>query len=272
MAAGQDVGQRQVIGTPKTVKMGRVGAKASSLEMRHDWVNVVMLCMIFAMAAGSLSQGEDSLGHTAVVVCASVYLVFDIVWVAMQPAIVRTPRTIIAHHMITLVVICGTVENARHRVNASRALLVEINTVLLTMRRRLGRPVWCEVVFYVSWVVLRLLWFPMLGVAMLASTFGFGERLRAVAPACLWVDVRSPPPIKAYASLCFAAVVSLQFYWTASLLGSLCRRGVAGAEMLLDGPRGPAPAARRAEKRRRLLLPLAVLLLTLGLLVGLSRQ
>lgn len=263
--------------------MPKAPPAAASPELRHDWVNVVTLCLIFAMASASLWSGEDSLGHTMVVVFTSTYLVCDIVWVTLQPAIVRTPGSIVAHHVVTLVVIYGTVENVTHRVNASRALLVEINTVLLTLRRRLGRPVWCEAAFYATWGLLRLVWFPILSVAMLASTFGFADQLRASMPACLLVDVRSPPPIKAYASISFAAVVVLQYYWTFTLLRSLVCGKAGAAEALLGRAARHSDAAglpARSDGRRGVLLPLllallggsALALLAGSALVGLLRQ
>ena len=42
------------------------------------------------------------------------------------------------------------------------ALLVELNTLFLTLRRLLEYPLIVEVPFWTSWVFLRLVWFPCL--------------------------------------------------------------------------------------------------------------
>ncbi|CAE7208323.1 NMA1 [Symbiodinium microadriaticum] len=192
----------------------------------HDWVNVAALTAIFALSAAALESGEESSLHTIVIAVTAAYLVSDALWIALQPDMVKTPVSVILHHLVTLIVIVEPMFYESHRVNASRALLVEINTVLLTLRRLLGRPAWCELGFYLTWAVIRLIWFPALGTALLASTFGWTSPLAALPPplTALVVEVR-PPAIRSYASLSFAAVVLLQFYWTCAMGRGMCKSG-----------------------------------------------
>mmetsp|Transcript_60616 Transcript_60616/g.113221 ORF Transcript_60616/g.113221 Transcript_60616/m.113221 type:complete len:270 (-) Transcript_60616:388-1197(-) len=202
----------------------------------HDWSNVCALTAIFALSLTGLMLGEESRLHTVVVAVTAAYLVSDVLWIALQPGLVKTPVSVILHHVVTLIVIVDPLVYASHRVNASRALLVEVNTVLLTLRRLLGRPLWCEVGFYLTWGVIRLLWFPALGTALLASTFGMMSPLTAALPAPLRafdVQVR-PPAVRSYASLCFAAVVLLQFYWTLALGKGFCKSGARAKESRED--------------------------------------
>eukprot|EP00929_Paragymnodinium_shiwhaense_P090545 TRINITY_DN50731_c0_g1_i2.p1 TRINITY_DN50731_c0_g1~~TRINITY_DN50731_c0_g1_i2.p1 ORF type:complete len:220 (-),score=38.07 TRINITY_DN50731_c0_g1_i2:166-825(-) len=194
---------------------------ADNMEQKHDYVNIVVLSFIFLASVASLMHGDDSLGHRVVIGVMVVYLLIDASWVLLVPGMVKTPTTIVVHHIVTLVVIAGAVHHGlAHMPNASRALVVEINTVLITLRRILGRPMWCEAAFYGTWVIIRLVWFPLLGAALLASTYGWEASLNAKMPSWAVIPIRSPP-IPAYASICFVVIVTLQFWWTFELLFNL---------------------------------------------------
>lgn len=240
----------------------------------HDWTNVVMLSFIFALSLVSLRLGEDSVGHTAVICVTFVYLVADIIWITFQPGMVKTPMSIIAHHLVTLIVMFDTLEIPAHRANASRALLVEINTVLLTLRRLLGHPLWCEIGFYASWVLVRLIWFPLLGGALLASTLSWGEDLdNALSPFLagpLLGLLRPPkvqlPPVRAYASLAFAAVVLLQFYWTLTLGRGLLSGKAREVPTVRDGKPAATPSSGApSQPQARLLITLLFVLTSMAI-------
>jgi len=234
----------------------------------HDDVNIVVLTVVFIMAVLSLWDGPSSVGHTWVIVVMTVYLLIDMAWIAARPAIAKTPVSVIIHHVVTLIVISGAVEHADHRVNASRALLVEINTVLITLRRKLGRPLWCEVGFFGTWIVLRLVWFPMLGAAMLASTFGLKDGYARVPPL-LQVHIVTPPGIKAYASVGFALVVALQFYWTFSLAGSVLGGGNNKSDKSdAIAKKTDGDAEKKDTRSKSLFLPTAALVLPTLVLLG----
>jgi len=236
----------------------------------HDEVNIWVLCLVFILAVLSLMHGMYSPGHMVVIVVMTTYLLFDMTWIALVPAIAKTPVSVILHHIVTLVVICGGIEHAKHRVLASMALLVEINTVLITLRRKLGRPLWCEVGFFATWIGLRLIWFPMLSVAMLASTFGYAEEYAARTPSFFYVPIDTPPAICGYASISFTAVVVLQFYWTFALAGSTLNGAPQKSDARAKKTDGHADNGKDKDKRiKSLLLPTALLLLpTLALLAS----
>lgn len=201
-----------------------MAADRLSAGLLHDWANIGVLTMIFALSLTALAAGEDSQLHSVVIAVTMAYLISDALWILLQPDMVKTPKSIIAHHIVTVVVIMDTLEFASHRVNANRALLVEVNTVLLTLRRLLGRPWWCELGFFSTWVLIRLVWFPILGVSLLASTFHVN--LKEILPptvAAVMVQVKQPA-VRAYASTAFAAVVLLQFYWTVVLGRGFCKK------------------------------------------------
>eukprot|EP00933_Yihiella_yeosuensis_P064811 TRINITY_DN68335_c0_g1_i1.p1 TRINITY_DN68335_c0_g1~~TRINITY_DN68335_c0_g1_i1.p1 ORF type:complete len:290 (-),score=18.64 TRINITY_DN68335_c0_g1_i1:129-932(-) len=182
----------------------------------HDLINIVVLSIIFAMCVGALQHSRDSPWHSIVIAVTSAYLIGDCLWICLEPDMVKTPKSIIAHHVVTFIVLLDPITIPTHRENASRALLVEINTVLLTLRRWLGRPIWCEIGFYLTWAYIRLVYFPSLGLALLASSLEADEQVQSSLPAVLRLEVRGPP-IRWFASICFAAVVVLQFYWTLAM-------------------------------------------------------
>eukprot|EP00439_Symbiodinium_sp_Y106_P078417 s1097_g17.t1 len=214
------------VGAMSVLGKAAQGRRPLTAGLLHDWVNVAALTAIFVLSAAALEFGEESSLHTIVIAVTAAYLVSDALWIALQPDMVKTPVSVILHHLVTLIVIVEPMFYESHRVNASRALLVEINTVLLTLRRLLGRPPWCELGFYLTWALIRLIWFPALGTALLASTFGWVSPLAALPPplTALVVEVR-PPAIRSYASLSFAAVVMLQFYWTCAMGRGMCKSG-----------------------------------------------
>ncbi|CAJ1383400.1 unnamed protein product [Effrenium voratum] len=233
----------------------------------HDWLNIIVLSVIFVLCVAAIFLGEDSDLHSLVVAVTVAYLISDGLWILLQPDMVRTPKSIIAHHVVTLIVIMDPLQIASHRVNASRALLVEVNTVLLTLRRLLGHPVWCEVGFYLTWVLIRLVWFPVLGASLLASAFELPQALDGMRS--YMVEVRSPAVQKSAASA-FAAVVLLQFYWTLAMGRSVCKR--AGSQKMDKKEDAGMPAAEPAGMRIPLLLTTAMVCITATLLRQMSTE
>jgi hypothetical protein len=99
----------------------------------------------------------------------SAYLVVDVVWVLVVPRCVpSSPTSIVVHHVATAVLLGATYFCAPEQYAFSTAiyLTVELNTVLLVSKRnlRIGSFLWVllDKLFYVSWVVQRLIMFPIL--------------------------------------------------------------------------------------------------------------
>lgn len=182
----------------------------------HDNINVVITSLIFFSAAFSLAGLPP--GHTVVTFGATAYIIFDVVWVMSQPRIVKSPVEIILHHLGTLAVLYDPITVINHQKYASCALLVEINTVLITLRRRLGRPMWCEVSFLATWLALRLIWFPCLSYWFLCSSFP------EVFTMPFGIARENDPPIDKLTTVFFCLIVLLQFYWTFALGSSVLKR------------------------------------------------
>jgi hypothetical protein len=97
------------------------------------------------------------------------YLFVDVVWVLLVPSCVpSSPRSIVVHHVATAALMMSTFVSAPEQYSWSTVvyLSVELNTVILVSKRnlRIGSPIWMllDLLFYVSWVVQRLIAFPFL--------------------------------------------------------------------------------------------------------------
>jgi len=183
----------------------------------HDTVNIWATLAIFGAAVLSLAGLPP--GHWWVTRVASVYLIFDMVWIGLRPKMVGTPKSILAHHLVTLGILYDPLTEPAHEIYASCALLVEVNTVLITLRRTLNHAKWVEFLFIASWVLLRLLWFPALECWFFHSTFH--DLTAQYFPNAPFEKVRIP----LNTTLLFGAIVGLQFFWTISLGKTMLKRG-----------------------------------------------
>ena len=151
----------------------RVATKAepdAKLELLHDRVNVVVFGAIFGCAFASL-QGAWP-GHLATTYFSLAYLVVDLALALTVPAMFKSPGPIVMHHLVTIALhLHPILVEPAHAEYASMALLVELNTLVLTLRRLLDYPFLLEVVFWGSWVFLRLVWFPCLAWGMMDSAY-----------------------------------------------------------------------------------------------------
>lgn len=126
----------------------------------HDAFNILALPFICGANGLYLLFGGDVLLCLQFYLFA-LYLLFDTIWVAMYPQSVASPPTIIFHHLVCLV---GWIVPHFSDPSLSRwtslGLVVEINTFFLIARRYFGRTVLLQVLFYLTWVLFRLILFP----------------------------------------------------------------------------------------------------------------
>ena len=108
----------------------------------------------------------------------ALYFLIDLAWIVIIPNCVKSPSTIIQHHVATLlyIMIPYTVEDLRWAMGA--CMIVEINTWFLIARRvfnKQGFPPWIidlsfvsirvkliSVFFYLTWIVTRCIIYPYL--------------------------------------------------------------------------------------------------------------
>src|SRR5690606_32987023 len=140
-----------------------------------------------------------------------VYLMVDTIWVLYIPRCIPTnPATIIFHHCITLLIILIPATITQFSWHMGVALLVEYNTLFLTVKRNLEKGSWLnllfEGLFYTSWVILRLILYPAF------SVFVFFEYQRYTR------QVGSGINVMAGGLVLILLLTGLGFKWTVDML------------------------------------------------------
>ena len=197
------------------------GSADAKLELVHDQVNIVVFGVIFACAWSSMNDGWP--GHLATTYFSLGYLVVDLGLAVGVPAMFKSPGPIIMHHLVTIALhLHPVLVEPAHAEYASMALLVELNTLVLTLRRLLDYPLVLEAVFWASWVLLRLVWFPCLAWGMMDSAYTPDGEYYPI-PKFLSKTPRVGVCPKKVAWL-FVALTGLQFYTTFVLVRNAWRR------------------------------------------------
>lgn len=151
------------------------------------------------------------------------YFVVDMIWVLKVPNCVKSPGTILKHHIITLVYLLVPVYSPRQWWCMGSCLSVEVNTWFLIARRyfnKQGFAVWVlnlplsfsfrikviSVMFYITWVLLRCILYPVL---MYVFTLDYLDR---------WEEVGSPVNILVISVFFQFLFNLLNFKWTVDLI------------------------------------------------------
>ncbi|CAM9883638.1 unnamed protein product, partial [Discosporangium mesarthrocarpum] len=158
----------------------------------------------------------DSRTQYALTIFATCYMVIDGLWIATNPTGVKSPRTVLGHHVATLSVLLDPLLQPHHSLYTSCALLVEFNTFLLILRRRVRWGSILEVPFALSWVALRLIWYPFMAYCMVLSAF---PHLSDWFPK-YFVEKRialeggSPTPMFLFSFLAWVGICLFQGWWS----------------------------------------------------------
>lgn len=143
------------------------GAPMSEIE-KHDQFNLVATSTLTAMTCVAYNS-EPWNWPLALIMC--LYLVVDSIWLVLRPEIAGGQEggganTLLSHHGFALLVAMHALTWAPHTHYTCWMTVVEVNTLILMLERRLpvGAPSAPLVhkTFVGSWVVTRLLWFPFL--------------------------------------------------------------------------------------------------------------
>jgi len=107
------------------------------------------------------------------------YFVVDLLWICIIPRCVKSPTTIIQHHIATIIYLMVPYLYPQCQWCMGACLSVEINTWFLIARRvmnKLGLPSWTiklpfifsirlkliSICFYISWVSIRCILYPIM--------------------------------------------------------------------------------------------------------------
>jgi len=200
----------------------------SSHELRiHDLFNLValsILCVVdivyLTLATDWALIGSESLGShhqhlsNILLVGFTLYLLVDLVWVILVPRCVASnPLAIIIHHLACLLMTIIPWTEAQFSWHLAINLLVEINTIMLTLRRNvsMGSLTYkvSNALFYASWVLLRLVMFPAL------VLFFYFEYVRYSITSGSYCNMML------FAVLGEAFITAMSFKWTFDMLTKL---------------------------------------------------
>lgn len=165
------------------------GWRPNAASRFHDYVNIAQIPLLFVLSV-ACNLTDRVWVHATLVVYAVLYFLFDSLWIMLQPSIVKEPRVLLVHHLVALVLLAEPAVAllrlgnmiGRCRLHAphcyevglgaslamdltgttGKILVVEINTLFLILRRTTNMGRLFEVGFYVTWVLVRLMWYPYL--------------------------------------------------------------------------------------------------------------
>jgi hypothetical protein len=93
------------------------------------------------------------------------YIVMDTAYNCLAPQIQpSTGRliTIVVHHIATAWLVLYPIRNPHHMHLGAHSAVVEVNTLLLTMGKLGMKSNAQQMGFYLTWVTMRLMWYPVL--------------------------------------------------------------------------------------------------------------
>jgi hypothetical protein len=189
----------------------------------HDYVNMAQIPLLFLLSvAGMLT--ERVWVHATLVVYADLYFLSDTLWLLLAPYVVKQPLAILVHHLFAMTLLmqptmallrlanlvgeCRRVTTRCFEIGdlASLALaftavtadilIVELNTLFLLLRRNVKGGWVFEVLFYATWLGIRIVWYPYI----------------------LFYKVLPHPSAGISTKASFVIVVALQFWWTFAFL------------------------------------------------------
>lgn len=124
----------------------------------HDWFNLVTLGFLNILNCCYLVTGH---GFLVFYTAAMVYFLLDIIFIGCYPNCVKSPIVLLCHHIVTSLYILIPYNYPQYHWCMAYCMLVEINTWFLIARRNIPSLL-VEALFYVSWVLLRNVWYPYL--------------------------------------------------------------------------------------------------------------
>lgn len=130
----------------------------------HDIMNLSILPFIIFTNLYYLFLDQSFMYFTLQFCIFAAYLLIDTIWVIWIPQSVASPKTILIHHIITMFGWFLPIIFGMHLAEwCAVGLLVEINTWLLIARRNFRHISILTPLFFVSWVLFRLIYYPFKG-------------------------------------------------------------------------------------------------------------
>jgi len=191
---------------------------------KHDYFNIFALSIMcsaniqFLVLTTDLSKlGTDEIGKgneqlfQINLFLFMIYVIIDMIWVMFIPtSVLADPNSILVHHAVALIMTFVPLQHQQFSWHFAACTIVECNTLFLTIRRNLPKPsiayVVSEVLFYTTWLVLRLLLFPLLVVFYTTEYLRFSSQI-----GTHWNIVLISPVLQ-------FVVTSMSFKWTIDMI------------------------------------------------------
>ena len=130
----------------------------------HHIFNLIYIGLIAIWSTYSWLIGQNGKELTAYVLVDSLYFVLDSCFIICRPSIVRAPVSVVFHHIISFIGAYGVAYNFPPlRYMLVELQMVDINTWFLILRQwQPKRHILTEILFYSSWVAIRMIYYPYL--------------------------------------------------------------------------------------------------------------
>ena len=125
----------------------------------HDAVNIAVLPLVVIVNVLYLALGDQYTNLQFFTFLA--YIVFDTLFIALKPNCVASPGVIIAHHLLVVFGWSWMLLDSTFYPWVSYGILVEINTWFHVLRRNFRSSLIIQILFFVSWFVLRDIMYPL---------------------------------------------------------------------------------------------------------------
>uniref|UniRef100_A0A7S0G8J6 TLC domain-containing protein n=1 Tax=Rhodosorus marinus TaxID=101924 RepID=A0A7S0G8J6_9RHOD len=129
---------------------------------RHDYFNIFTLTPVSVMCLLAVERAEL---RRLLFICFALYTLADCGWIVVAPKSVKDSSGILLHHALALLLLGVPILYPEYSFYGTITLSVELNTwLLITKRHVFWRPLRLvlDALFYVSWVVIRLIFYPYL--------------------------------------------------------------------------------------------------------------
>jgi hypothetical protein len=180
----------------------------SSSSRLHDIFNLVSIGAINLLNFANLHYQQ---GFMPLFLSTMLYTVADILFITVWPESVKSPTSIVVHHLITAAYMFVPLLLPQHRWFFSWALLVEANTWTQIARRTLPIP-GLNTLFYATWVGLRLVMYPIL------SAVVWREWWRSAA------TLAQRDTVLLLSGCMQTFLTGMNYYWSAQLLCKMSAR------------------------------------------------
>lgn len=187
----------------------------------HDYANLAALPPAIILTVAALVSSSSAIRRVLALYMVA-YIAFDAIWIAAQPSAVKTPLMLLAHHAVTLLLLLHPLTHELHLKYVPAMTVVEVNTFLLIVRRHAGRNhVLIEAAFALSWLAIRVVWFPCLAAHLACCAHDWGSAAR-----------------HAVVSASVIALAALQLHWTIHMMKRNWKRWTKGPWLDLRGSAG----------------------------------